>query len=83
MFDSRVDVSVKFPVISGPPSLPDTYYETENEIKELIWRQSKIMDDIQRERQLLEREKAKFDKKKQEFLKFVADSSEFTHQVIC
>lgn len=83
-FDIRGEVSVKFPVVSGqPPNRPDGYCEIENKMKEMILRQEKILDEIQRVRQIMDRENENFHRKKQEFLKFLADSSAYTYQVIC
>lgn len=62
-------------------SLPETYIQSEKQIKELKWKKEKMMEDIKRERALLDNAKFKFDRKKQEFLKFLAESSSYASQV--
>ncbi|XP_024029766.1 protein DEFECTIVE IN MERISTEM SILENCING 3 [Morus notabilis] len=73
----RQDVDVRFPKASLASSLPETY---KKQIQELKWKKEKMMEDIKRERALLDNAKFKFDRKKQEFLKFLAESSSYASQ---
>lgn len=72
---SREDVGVRFPVSSGMSNLPLNYFETENQIKEMNWRKQTLQEDMKREQALLSHAKFNFEIKKQEFVKFLAESS--------
>lgn len=63
-------------------SLPESYIGAERQIQELKWKKEKMAEDIKREQALLDNAKFKFDRKKQEFLKFLAESSSYASQVI-
>uniref|UniRef100_A0A803L2J8 Protein DEFECTIVE IN MERISTEM SILENCING 3 n=1 Tax=Chenopodium quinoa TaxID=63459 RepID=A0A803L2J8_CHEQI len=77
---SREEVDVRFPKCSNRASLPDKYYELENQIKQKKWEKERIQEDIRREQAMLEHEKQNFNSKKQSFIKFLADSSTFMAQ---
>ncbi|XP_021729111.1 protein DEFECTIVE IN MERISTEM SILENCING 3-like [Chenopodium quinoa] len=77
---SREEVDVRFPKCSNRASLPDKYYELENQIKQKKWEKERILEDIRREQAMLEHEKQTFNLKKQSFIKFLADSSTFMAQ---
>ncbi|XP_059629028.1 protein DEFECTIVE IN MERISTEM SILENCING 3-like [Cornus florida] len=76
----REDVDVKFPKSSGTSNIPMDYYETENQLKEMKWEVERLLEDIQREQALLDHAKFNFGIKKQEFVKFLADSSRYATQ---
>ncbi|KAK4758875.1 hypothetical protein SAY87_020176 [Trapa incisa] len=71
---TREDVPVRFSTVSEPKFVAN-YYEMEKEVKELKWRREKLLEDLQRERQFLERAKTYFEKKKRELLNLLAQSS--------
>ena len=73
---------MRFPKSSVALSLPESYVGAERQIQELKWKKEKTAEDIKREQTLLDNAKFKFDKKKQEFLKFLAESSSYASQVI-
>ncbi|KAK4799569.1 hypothetical protein SAY86_024934 [Trapa natans] len=76
---TREDVPVRFSTASVPKFVAD-YYEMEKEMKELKWKREKLLEDIQRERQLLERAKNYFQINKDELIKLLAQSS--THATV-
>ncbi|KAF8028003.1 hypothetical protein BT93_E0805 [Corymbia citriodora subsp. variegata] len=78
----REDVDVRFPVPSGASSHPAHYHEVENQIKDLRWKREKLLEDMQRERQVLDHAKLNFNRKKQEFVMFLAQSSSYATQVL-
>ncbi|PKI66805.1 hypothetical protein CRG98_012811 [Punica granatum] len=73
---AQEDVPVRFSIASGS-KYPVHYYETEKEMKDLKWKREKLLEDVQRERQLLDHAKLHFERKKQEFVKFLAHSSTY------
>lgn len=77
----REDVHVRFPVPSGASSRPANYHIVENQMKELKGKREKLLEDLQRERQMLDHAKLAFDRKKQEFVMFLAQSSSYATQV--
>lgn len=81
MSDVREDVQLRFPKASVKSSLPENYIESERQIKELKWKKEKVIEDIKREQALLDNSKLSFDRKKAEFLKFLAESSSYAAQV--
>ncbi|XP_030463894.1 protein DEFECTIVE IN MERISTEM SILENCING 3 isoform X2 [Syzygium oleosum] len=78
---NREDVDVRFAVPSGASSRPANYHETENQMKDLKWKREKLLEDLQRERQMLDHAKLNFERKKQEFVMFLAQSSSYANQV--
>lgn len=81
IFDVREDVQLRFAKASVKSSLPENYIESERQIKELKWKKEKMIEDIKREQALLDNSKLNFDRKKAEFLKFLAESSSYAAQV--
>ncbi|BFG23500.1 hypothetical protein CerSpe_097740 [Prunus speciosa] len=77
---NREDVDVRFPKLSVTSSLPETYLDSERQINELKWKKEKMQEDMKREQALLDNAKFNFDRKKQDFLKFLADSSSYATQ---
>lgn len=77
---TREEINVKFPITSGVSYLPEAYIEVEKEMKELKWKGERMMEDIQREEAMLAHVKYNFEIKKQEFLRFMAQSSPYTMQ---
>lgn len=73
---------MKFPKSSGRSSLPQNYFEMERQIKEMKWKKERAVEDMQREQALLDHARFNFDIKKQEYLKFLAQSSSYATQVM-
>ncbi|KAH9609220.1 hypothetical protein KSS87_000480 [Heliosperma pusillum] len=76
----REDVGVRFPRCSGKDRLPVKYYELENQLKQKKWEKERLQEDIRREQALLDQQKYNYQLQKQEFLRFLADSSSFLTQ---
>ena len=74
---------MKFPKPSVTSTLPENYIEAEKQVKETKWRKEKVLEDMKRQEALLHAAKFNFDKKKQEFLKFLAETSSYATQVSC
>ncbi|XP_023533710.1 protein DEFECTIVE IN MERISTEM SILENCING 3-like isoform X3 [Cucurbita pepo subsp. pepo] len=77
---NQEDVQLRFPKASMKSSLPESYIESERQMKELKWKKEKMIEDIKREQALLNNSKLNFDRKKAEFLKFLAESSSYAAQ---
>lgn len=73
---------MKFPKSSGRSNMPQNYFEIKRQIKEMKWKKERAVEDMQREQALLERARSNFDIKKQEYLKFLAQSSTYATQVM-
>lgn len=82
MCDLRVKVDVRFPRPSPKSNLPESYVESEKQIKELKWKREKLQEDQKREQILLDQARSSFDRKKEEFVKFLAQSSSYATQVM-
>ncbi|KAL2921822.1 Protein DEFECTIVE IN MERISTEM SILENCING 3 [Bienertia sinuspersici] len=76
----REDADVRFPKCSMRAGLSDKYHELENQIRQKKWEKDRMQQDIRREQALIDQQKSIFSSKKQEFLKFLADSSSFMAQ---
>ncbi|KAJ6748767.1 PROTEIN DEFECTIVE IN MERISTEM SILENCING 3 [Salix purpurea] len=76
----RNDVDVRFPKSSVTSTLPDNYFDTEKHLKEMKWKREKMLEDIKREKALLDSSKQSFERKKEEFVKFLAHSSAYAAQ---
>ncbi|XP_055831255.1 protein DEFECTIVE IN MERISTEM SILENCING 3-like isoform X2 [Solanum dulcamara] len=74
------EIDVKFPKSSGRSNMPQNYFEIKRQIKEMKWKKERAVEDMQREQALLERARSNFDIKKQEYLKFLAQSSTYATQ---
>lgn len=72
----REEVRVKFPKRSGKSCLPEEYHEVESRIKDKKWESEEMLEDIQREQALLDKAKFTFEMKKQEFVQFLAQTSQ-------
>ncbi|GMH29627.1 hypothetical protein Nepgr_031470 [Nepenthes gracilis] len=79
---SRVDAGLRFPKSSTISELPERYFEIGKQIKQKRWEKERIQEDMQREQHLLDQAKFNFQIKKQEFVKFLADSSSYMTQVV-
>jgi hypothetical protein len=73
---------VKFPKPLVTSTLCENYIEAESQVKEMKWKKEKMLEDMKREEALLHAAKFDFDKKKQEFLKSLAQSSSYATQVV-
>ncbi|XP_054791646.1 protein DEFECTIVE IN MERISTEM SILENCING 3-like isoform X2 [Prosopis cineraria] len=73
------NVDVRFP--RPGKFVPDSYNETESQLNNRKRRKEMILEDIRREQTLLDIAKINFNKKKNEFLKFLAESSSYATQV--
>ncbi|KAH6794728.1 hypothetical protein C2S52_005205, partial [Perilla frutescens var. hirtella] len=76
----RGDIDVKFPRVSEKFVLSASYYELENQLKEIKWKKDRTLEDIQREQEQLDHSKFKYETKKREFVRFLADSSSYVAQ---
>jgi ATP-dependent Lon protease len=79
---SRNDVDVRFPKSSVTSTLPDNYIDTNKHLKEMKWKRETMLEDIKREQALLDTARQSFERKKEEFVKFLAQSSAYASQVI-
>lgn len=82
IFVCRKVIDVKFPKISGNSHLLGNYLEIENKLKQSRWEKERLLEDMRREEVLLNQSKYNYEVKKQEFVKFLADASSYTAQVI-
>lgn len=78
----REDIDVKFPRDSEKFVLSANYFELENRLKETKWKKDRTLEDLQREQELLDHAKFKYEAKKKEFVCFLAESSSYLTQVI-
>ncbi|XVF50968.1 hypothetical protein PTKIN_Ptkin04bG0146100 [Pterospermum kingtungense] len=77
---SREEVDVRFLKPSSTSDVPQNYSETEKQMKETKWQKEKLEEDIKRELALLNNAKFNFERKKQDFVKFLAQSSSYATQ---
>lgn len=78
---NRKVIDVKFPKISGKSHLLCNYSEIENKLKQSRWEKERLLEDMRREEVLLNQSKYNYEVKKQEFVKFLADTSSYAAQV--
>ncbi|KAJ6969659.1 protein DEFECTIVE IN MERISTEM SILENCING 3 [Populus alba x Populus x berolinensis] len=78
---NRNNVDVRFPKLSVTSTLPDNYIDTEKQLKETKWKREKMLEDMKREQALLDAAKQSFERKKEEFVKFLAQSSAYASQM--
>ncbi|XP_044505582.1 protein DEFECTIVE IN MERISTEM SILENCING 3-like isoform X2 [Mangifera indica] len=78
---NRQDIDVRFAKSSGMLNKPDYYAATERQIQEMKWKKENLMDDLKRETSLWKSAKDSFERKKEELLKFLADSATYASQV--
>ncbi|PIM99812.1 hypothetical protein CDL12_27686 [Handroanthus impetiginosus] len=69
------DIDVKFPSGSERLNLPDSYFEIENQLKEVKWKKDRALEDMQREQALLDHARVNYDTKKREYLQFLTQRS--------
>ncbi|KAJ8772058.1 hypothetical protein K2173_027235 [Erythroxylum novogranatense] len=77
---NRINMDVRFPKAFISSGLPNAYIETEEKLKKMSWDKEKLLEDINREQSLLNVTKSNFEGKKEEFLKFMAQSSPYAAQ---
>lgn len=77
---NREDVEVRFPVSTATSVLPTHYLAAEERIKFMKWEKERVQEDIQREEALLEHANTNFKYKKDEFMKFAAESYAYLNQ---
>ncbi|XP_061337949.1 protein DEFECTIVE IN MERISTEM SILENCING 3-like isoform X2 [Gastrolobium bilobum] len=77
---NREDVHVRFPTPEKSMGL-DNNIEIETQLKEMTWKKEKILEELKRERTLLDMAKFNFNKKRNEFVKFLAQSSSYATEV--
>ncbi|KAI3975602.1 hypothetical protein MKX01_017515 [Papaver californicum] len=70
----RKDIEVRFP-LSPTKKMALNYMDTEEKLKLKRWEKERILEDVQREQQLLIHVKQSFESKRQEFVKYLAESS--------
>ncbi|XP_065847161.1 protein DEFECTIVE IN MERISTEM SILENCING 3-like [Euphorbia lathyris] len=75
------DVDVRFPKPSMSANPPDSYMETENQLKQKTWEKEKLTEDLKREKMLLNSARFNFETKKEEFVKFLSQTSANTAQM--
>ncbi|GMP24877.1 hypothetical protein CsSME_00001995 [Camellia sinensis var. sinensis] len=73
-------IDVKFPKSHGASKQPANYFETEKRIKEMQWKKERVLEDMQREQALLDNMRINFEMKKQEFVKYLAESAVYATQ---
>lgn len=78
---NRGDMDVKFPKSCVRSNLPLNYVEMENRMKEMTLEKERTTQDVLREQALLDYTKQCFEIKKQEYLKFLAESSSYATQL--
>ncbi|TKY74089.1 DEFECTIVE IN MERISTEM SILENCING 3 [Spatholobus suberectus] len=72
---NRDDVDVRFPRPERSMGLDNHHIEIERQLKDVIWKKEKILDELKRERMLLDMTRFNFNKKKSDYLKYLAQSS--------
>lgn len=77
---SREEVDVRFPKTSTMLEELESYSETEKQMIEMRWQKEKLEEDIKRELALLNTAKFNFERKKQDFVKFLAQNSTYATQ---
>ncbi|KAJ6887879.1 protein DEFECTIVE IN MERISTEM SILENCING 3-like [Populus alba x Populus x berolinensis] len=78
---NRNDVDVRFPKSSVTSTLPDNYIDIKKHLKEMKWKRETMLEDIKREQALLDTARQSFERKKEEFVKFLAQSSAYATRV--
>lgn len=73
---------MRFPVTSGASGLPANFHEMENQMEDLKWKREKLLEDLRREGQMMDQAKLNFERMKQEFVAFLAQSSSYVTQVM-
>ncbi|CAI0541725.1 unnamed protein product [Linum tenue] len=73
------EMNIRFPR-SSASSAPSKYSETEKQLMEMRWKKEKMEEDMKREQALLDAARHQFQRKKEEFVKFLAESSSYAAQ---
>ncbi|KAJ0103638.1 hypothetical protein Patl1_05161 [Pistacia atlantica] len=79
---NRQDIDVRFAKSCGMLNKPDYYAATEKQIQEMKWKKENLMDDLKRETSLWKAAKDSFERKKEQLLKFLADSATYASQLV-
>ncbi|KAL3630705.1 hypothetical protein CASFOL_023689 [Castilleja foliolosa] len=75
------DIDIKFPYCeSRKISLPASYHDIENQLKETKWKKDRAHEDMLREQALLEHTKCNYEIKKKEYIELIAQSSAYAAQ---
>ncbi|KAL8172122.1 hypothetical protein V2J09_023926 [Rumex salicifolius] len=77
---SREDVDLLFPKPSKVSDISMDYLEIEKQMKKQQWERERLKEDTRRVQAMLDQAKLGFQKKKQEFVKFLADSAKYLSQ---
>lgn len=77
---NREAVDVRFPRPEKTLGL-DQHIEMERQMMNTQWKKDKVFDDLKREKTMLDMAKFSFNKKKSDFLKYLASSSSYATQV--
>ncbi|XVF10078.1 hypothetical protein REPUB_Repub07fG0152200 [Reevesia pubescens] len=77
---SREEVDLRFPKPSATSDVLQENIESEKRMKEMRWEKEKLEEDMKRELALLSNAKFNFERKKQDFVKFLAQSSSYATQ---
>ncbi|KAL5192623.1 Protein DEFECTIVE IN MERISTEM SILENCING 3 [Glycine soja] len=72
---NREDVDVRFPRPERSMRLDNHHIEIERQLKDVKWKKEKIMEELKREQILLDTTRFNYNKKKADYLKFLAQSS--------
>ncbi|XP_042004027.1 protein DEFECTIVE IN MERISTEM SILENCING 3-like isoform X3 [Salvia splendens] len=76
----RGDIDVKFPCDPKKFVQSANDSELENRLKEMKWKKDRALEDMQREQDLLDQAKFKYEIKKRELVRFIAESSSYMTQ---
>ncbi|CAJ1974403.1 unnamed protein product [Sphenostylis stenocarpa] len=79
---NREDIDLRFPRPERSMELDNHNIEIARQLKEVRWKKEKILEELKREQTLLDMTRSNFNKKKGEYLKFLAQSSSNATQVI-
>ncbi|XP_047941494.1 protein DEFECTIVE IN MERISTEM SILENCING 3-like isoform X3 [Salvia hispanica] len=77
----RGDIDVKFPCDPKKFVKSANDSEPQNRLKEMKWKKDRALEDMQREQDLLDQAKFKYEIKKRELVRFIAESSSLMTQV--
>ncbi|XP_020234447.1 protein DEFECTIVE IN MERISTEM SILENCING 3 isoform X2 [Cajanus cajan] len=72
---NREDVDVRFARPERSTGLDSHHIEIERELKDVKWKKEKILEELKREQLLLDMTRFNFNKKKTDYLKYLAQSS--------
>lgn len=72
---NREDIDVRFPRPERSMELDNHHGEISRQLKEVKWKKEKILEELKREQTLLDMTRLNFNKKKGDYLKYLAQSS--------